>query len=279
MGLATTTAQTAKRGLTGAVKHAAGLADLVARPQAGAMILLYHRVGSGSTLELDVAASLFDEQMAAISAAGRAASLDDAVEALSRAIEPAIHPAVVTFDDGTVDIVDVALPILVRHGVPATIYVATRFVEDREDFPYGGTPLTWAALAEAVSTGLVTVGSHTHSHAVMDKLAPAEAEDELRRSRRLIEDRLQVSADHFAYPKGVSDPTAEAAVRRHYRTAALADMGTNPYGRTDPYRLARSPIQASDGMRWFGQKLAGGMALEGKLRARMNRRRYASAST
>jgi len=259
----------------------------VAPPQAGAIILLYHRVGSGAGVELDVPASVFDEQMAVIARSGRAATLDDAVDVLTTATGPTTghstgpdaHPAVVTFDDGTADLVDVALPILVRHGVPATIYVATRFIEDGVDFPYGGTPLSWAALAEAVSTGLVTVGSHTHSHAVMDKLSESEADDELRRSRHLIEDRLGVGADHFAYPKGVVDGRAEPIVRRHYSTAALADMGTNHYGRTDPHRLARTPIQASDGIRWFGPKLAGGMALEGRLRARMNRRRYASASS
>jgi peptidoglycan/xylan/chitin deacetylase (PgdA/CDA1 family) len=270
--------RTARNGLATAVKHAAGLVDRVAPPSPGAVILLYHRVGTGAGLELDIPADAFDRQMAMIAESGRAAHLDQAVEALAAGAPLSVHPAVVTFDDGTADVVDHALPILVRHRVPATVYVATDFVEQQRPFPYDGPPLTWTALAEAVSTGLVTVGSHTHTHAVMDKLDDRAADDELRRSRDLIEDRLGVAAEHFAYPKGVATPAAEVAVRRRYRTAALADMGVNRYGATDRYRLARSPIQRGDGMRWFSAKLAGGLALEGRLRARMNRRRYAAAS-
>ena len=72
---------------------------------------------------------------------------------------------------------------------------------------------------------------------------------------------------------------ADAAVRARFRSAALAGTRPNPYGRTDPYRLARSPIQRADGMSWFRRKLDGGMALEDRLRTLANRRRYAGATT
>ena len=72
---------------------------------------------------------------------------------------------------------------------------------------------------------------------------------------------------------------AEVAVRRRYRTAALADMGVNRYGATDRYRLARSPIQRGDGMRWFRHKATGGLALEDTLRRLVNRGRYAGPAT
>jgi hypothetical protein len=74
-------------------------------------------------------------------------------------------------------------------------------------------------------------------------------------------------------------------VGERFRSAALAGTRVNPYrtkqtpGGTDPQRLARSPIQASDGMQFFERKLAGGMALEDSFRRAMNRARYARAST
>lgn len=58
-----------------------------------------------------------------------------------------------------------------------------------------------------------------------------------------------------------------------------AGTRANPYGRTDRQRLARSPVQTSDGMRWFERKLAGGMGLEDRMRQLRNRRRYAGACT
>ena len=43
--------------------------------------------------------------------------------------------------------------------------------------------------------------------------------------------------------------------------------------------LHRSPIQVSDGLRWFRRKAAGGLSLEDDLRRLRNRRRYAGAVT
>ena len=59
---------------------------------------------------------------------------------------------------------------------------------------------------------------------------------------------------------------------------ALAGTRANAYGSTDVYRLARSPVQHADGMRWFEHKLAGGLSLEDGVRRLANRTRYAGAS-
>ena len=68
-------------------------------------------------------------------------------------------------------------------------------------------------------------------------------------------------------------------MRSRFRSAALAGTRPNPVGGTDPYRLARSPVQVSDGMHYFDSKLAGGMALEDDLRRLVNRVRYTGART
>jgi peptidoglycan/xylan/chitin deacetylase (PgdA/CDA1 family) len=264
------------------VKTSAAAADRLRHPTPGIVVLIYHRVGAGSGLEIDLPVDLFDEQMAALAAEGRTTTLDDALERLAdpNPVAPAPSPVVVTFDDGTADFADVALPILERHQVPAALYVATDFVERGKPFPGGGTPLSWRAIDDTRSTGLVTIGSHTHTHALLDRASAPEAEQELDRSTELIGERLGIAVEHFAYPKAVAgSPAADAAIRRRFRSAALAGTRPNPYGRTDPYRLARSPIQVADGMRWFRRKAAGGMALEDGLRRVLNRRRYAGQAT
>jgi peptidoglycan/xylan/chitin deacetylase (PgdA/CDA1 family) len=266
-----------------AVKASAVAVDQIWRPRRGVVVLAYHRVGGRSELEVDLPTELFDRQMEAMASQGRVVTLDEALEALSRPEPPepsGPDPVVVTFDDGTADIVDVALPILERYRIPVTLYLATDFVERGELFPYWGMPLSWSALADAVSTGLVDVGSHTHTHALLDRLGPAAVADELDRSIGLIQDHLGRPVRHFAYPKALDGNLQTVlAVRRRFASAALAGTRPNPYGRTDPHRLARSPIQVADGMHWFHRKLKGGMAAEDVLRRFLNRRRYAEATT
>ena len=89
-----------------------------------------------------------------------------------------------------------------------------------------------------------------------------------------------MAAEHFAYPKALlGSPAAEAAVKARFRSAAVAGTRPNPPGATDPYRLARSPVQVSDRRAWFHRKVRGGMAVEDGLRRTINRRRYAGATT
>lgn len=265
-----------------AVKAASAAIDAVTPAPQGVAVLIYHRVGGGSGLDVDLDPAVFDDQMATVAGQGGALTIDEAAAML---VDPAPQPGgpppvVVTFDDGTVDFVDEVLPVIVRHRVPVTLYVATAHLEHGLPFPGDGPPMSWAGLAEAVSTGLVTVGSHTHGHRLLDRLAPAAIDDELDRSIELIGDRVGVQAAHFAYPKAVPpSPAADRAVRHRFRTAALAGTRLNAFGRTDLHRLARSPIQASDGARYFRRKLAGGMRTEDALRQIANRRRYARATT
>jgi peptidoglycan/xylan/chitin deacetylase (PgdA/CDA1 family) len=263
-----------------AVKWSAASADWVVRPPRGVVVLQYHRIGNRSLLEIELPEARFEEQMALLADEHRAATLDRSLELVAGAPSPEPDPVVVTFDDGTADFADSAFPVLERYGIPAVLYVTTSFVEDQRRFPHDGIPLSWAALRDLAATGLVTIGSHTHTHALLDRADIKVAASELDRSIALLEDRLGIEPRHFAYPKGVpGSPSAVSAVRSRFASAALADVGVNRYGRTDPYRLARSPIQASDGMRWFARKLNGGLALEGTLRRVINHRRYAGVTS
>lgn len=266
------------------IKTVAAAGDRLRPPVSGVVVLIYHRVGGGSGTEVDLSPEAFDEQMAWLAASGRAVTLDAAVDMLDPAtaggaVPPPDDPVVVTFDDGTADLADVATPILQRHGVPATVYLATRFIDEGIAFPDDGTPLSWSAVRDMASTGLMTFGSHTHGHLLLDRLPPAEAAGELDRARALIEDQVGAPAHHFAYPKAVAaSPEVEPLVRERHRSAALGGNRPNPYGRTDVHRLARTAVQVSDGRDFFVRKARGGMALEDDIRRAVNRIRYRAAT-
>jgi peptidoglycan/xylan/chitin deacetylase (PgdA/CDA1 family) len=263
------------------IKTLAAAGDRMRPPAAGVVVLIYHRVGGGSGTEVDLSPQAFDEQMAWLAATGRVVTLDAAIDLLAGTAgsDGRDDPVVVTFDDGTADLADHAAPVLERHGVPATVYLATRFVDEGIAFPDDGTPLSWSAVKDMAATGLVTFGSHTHGHLLLDRLAAAQAADELDRSRQLIEDHVGAPAHHFAYPKAVAaSPEVEPLVRERFRSAALGGNRPNPPGRTDVHRLSRSAVQVSDGNEFFVRKARGGMAFEDSIRRAVNRVRYRAAT-
>jgi peptidoglycan/xylan/chitin deacetylase (PgdA/CDA1 family) len=260
------------------MKRTAAAVDRIRRPRAGFVVLIYHRVGQRTPVEVDLPTSLFDEQMAWLAEHCEVVPLGVGIDRVARGYNAPM--VAVTFDDGTADFAEVAVPVLERYRIPATLYVATDFVESGREFPDAGVPVSWAALADAVATGLVDVGSHTHTHALLDRLPADEVPAELDRSIGLIGDRLGVTAAHFAYPKALpGSPAADAAVRERFVSAAVAGCRANVPVLMDPWQLARTPVQTSDGMHWFPHKVAGGMAFEDTLRTVLNRRRYADATS
>jgi len=206
------------------------------------VILLYHRVGP-EEVEIELDPSEFERELAYLAAHEQVRSLDDVLERSAGGV-------VLTFDDGTPDFHERVIPLLERYRLPATLYLATRLAESRAG-------ITWSQLAEDLTTGLVTVGSHTHAHTDLAHATTGEAAKEMRRSKDLIEDRLGVVCRDFAFPWAVASPSAIRAARDVFRSAAVHAWRTNRAGRVDPFALGRTPVLRSDGPFFFEQKVRG----------------------
>jgi len=103
-------------------------------------VLTYHRVSSfGAASELDdgvvdATPDLLEKQLSFVRRWFQPIAMDDLLAfGEGRAGLPA-NPLLVTFDDGYRDNHDIALPILAKHGVRATFFVATDYVERRRLF-------------------------------------------------------------------------------------------------------------------------------------------------
>ncbi|MCI0662032.1 MAG: polysaccharide deacetylase family protein [Acidobacteria bacterium] len=111
--------------------------------------LLYHRVTTESkvpmppnpSINITLPVTEFEQQIAYISKHYNCVALPEAVERLAEGTL-SNRTIVVTFDDGYRDNLLHALPVLERHGVPATIFVATGLID--------GTCVPWWYELEAL---------------------------------------------------------------------------------------------------------------------------------
>jgi peptidoglycan/xylan/chitin deacetylase (PgdA/CDA1 family) len=110
------------------------------------IIPMYHRVSAaGAThegaiveMELGVPADRFREQLRVMAWFGRFVTLD---EGLCHVRSPGRGTVIaITFDDGYRDNLEHALPVLARHGAPATVFPVVRSAD-------GGRPLWWDELS------------------------------------------------------------------------------------------------------------------------------------
>lgn len=236
------------------------LAVLPQGKAAGSTFLIYHRVGGGSSDELDLTVESFRQQVDVL-ADHRVTSIDEATDALGRGDTD--HRVVLTFDDGFRDLYDNAWPLLRERSLPFTVYLTTGYVggalqwEGSTAKEQGAPALTWDQLKEMRDSGLCTIANHTHTH-VRPELLDV---DELDRCTHTIKEQLGVDARHFAYTWGVPVPAMEQALRERFVSSATGQLGRNLPG-TDPARFARVPVRRTDPVEFFRAKLHGGLVPE-----------------
>jgi peptidoglycan/xylan/chitin deacetylase (PgdA/CDA1 family) len=112
------------------------------------------------------------------------------------------------------------LPVLSDRGFRATFFVCGQRVDAE-----GG--LSKTMLREMHAAGM-HIGSHAMTHRFLTTLPPAEEEDELARSQRLLQEIVGAPVDHFAPPGGRwSRRTADTLRRLSYRAVSTSAFGYN----------------------------------------------------
>ncbi len=254
----------------------------------GLIILIYHRIGGSTGSPIDVPADTFARQMAFLRERHTTVSLDAVIDGtLAGGGTGKTDLVAVTFDDGHRDIFEHAFPILMKYRIPATIYLATQYVETQRPFDFGAyaaggarpQPLTWPQVRDMAASPLIQIGGHTHSHVDLTRLPAGAMRDEVERNRRMIEDRIGTTPRHFAYPWGRFSPSAKAIVGESFATAVRGGCKKNPYGHLDALALWRTPIQQADGFWFFRLKLGSYLDGEEAFRTLASRARNGATTT
>lgn len=226
-------------------------------------VLMYHSIGTTTARKFRrfaVPPDEFAAQMAFLAVEGyqpvTAAEL--AASRSGRPLPP--RPVVLTFDDAYTDFYTAALPVLRQHDFRAALYVPTAYVGDTTRFNgssgEGSRPvLSWQGLRDLAAEG-IEVAAHSHTHPQMDRVPAEVVRDEAARSRSLLEDKLGLAVEGFAYPFGYWDSEARAAVAgAGFRYAfAVAEMVATTDD--DMMTLPRLTVNAGIGVAGLARLLA-----------------------
>ena len=222
------------------------------------LVLAYHGLGRFSRAldphNLMVDPARFRAQLSVLRRRGyRLLALSEFAQGLDDG-PPARGTCALTFDDGTVDNLEVVAPLLAEFQAPATFFVCPGLLgEPHFDMPaQAGVRLMNAGeLRELASSPLVEIGSHTMAHTELSSASEADAHREMADSKAALEELLQLSVHSFAYPKcGYSPGCPEAARRAGYAVAVTcADLGG-----WRRFELSRESIDTLDGRIGFALK-------------------------
>lgn len=225
-------------------------------------VLMYHQIDvpppSGTPLRgLVVSPPSFARQMFMLRALGyRGLSMRDLEPYLTGQKRGRVVG--ITFDDGYQNNLVNALPTLKRHGFTATCYAVSSMIGGTNSWDRGlvaEKPLMTASDWTSWLAAGMDVGSHTRTHADLEKITQEQAVDEISGSRLELQARLNCEVRHFCYPYGRFGAEHSQAVREAgYVTATTTRRGRVHAG-DDPMTLRRVLVAQATNMLQFGAKI------------------------
>lgn len=223
------------------------------------------------------------------------------------------YAVALSIDDGYESVYTLGFPALREAKVPATLFIATQFVNervplwpDRLEYAFAGAPgdpaarrarlkslqsrakdllpaeremliapveaelrrklildasapenyrpLTWAQAKEMADSGLMEIGSHTHTHTIATLLGDLDGRHEFAQSKALVEKNVGRPCDLFCYPNGDYDDFSAATTRLLKEAGYLCGLTTvagfvKPGA--DPYTILRFGTDDRDSFEKF----------------------------
>lgn len=228
------------------------------------LVLCYHALSEDWRADLSVRPDAFERQLELLVSRGyRGARFSEAVLSPPRG-----KTLAVTFDDGFRSVQELALPILERLGLPATVFAVTDFAREDEGLAlrwpgidqWCGGPhdrelasLSWRELRDLADRGW-EIGSHTCAHPHLTQLDDDLLREELDRSRQACATGTGRPCSSIAYPYGSVDARVVAAARASGYAAGAA-LPARLHERR-PLQWPRAGIYQNDDLRRFRLKVS-----------------------
>jgi peptidoglycan/xylan/chitin deacetylase (PgdA/CDA1 family) len=227
-------------------------------------ILLYHSISDQATRLYQpwtISPREFESHVAYLCDQGfQPMTIDDLAQAIRLSGKKLPErPVLLTFDDGLADFLIGAMPVLAKFGFPATLFIATGYIDRtsrwlvKEGEQYRPM-LSWKEIASLEG---VCLGSHSHTHPQLDILSLLEARNEIFYSKQLLEQKLGIPINTFAYPHGYySNELREITKSAGYSSACIVGhaMATDL---SDLYTLPRMIIKSDVDTMVLGKYLEG----------------------
>jgi peptidoglycan/xylan/chitin deacetylase (PgdA/CDA1 family) len=200
----------------------------------GSAILTYHSLDNSGSV-ISNSPGLFQAQIESLVARGITVTSLENLRRTPRAVA-------LTFDDGYQNFAEFALPLLLRHRIPATVFIVSGHCGQSNSWEASRhiprLPLmSWDTL-RSLPADLISFGAHSISHADLTRVSTERVQTELRQSRTEIEQRTGRPVSCFAYPYGALNKSVRDAAALEYQLAVgtrLARVPDDP----DPLNLPR----------------------------------------
>lgn len=219
-------------------------------------ILTYHQIRNllpstpANVLSITVSPKEFEKQMEYLVSQGyQTIYFSDLLDYLENGCPLPEKPIILTFDDGWVEDFSVVYPVLKNYSMVGTFFPPTNWV----DHDAKGL-LSWDQIS-AMSLGGMEFGSHTESHAWLDRISDDRVLSEVSLSKQHIEAHTGKPVIVLAYPGGAFSTNVIDLIKEAGYQAAVTTLYGSDQNLRDIFTLHRIGVHYTDSIEVFASRL------------------------
>jgi peptidoglycan/xylan/chitin deacetylase (PgdA/CDA1 family) len=163
----------------------------------------------------------------------------------------------VTFDDGFVNFLEMALPELASRNIPTLMFAITRALGKSFGPPSGPEKVMTPQQLRDLPESLVVIGSHTLTHPYLPELNEDHASYEIGESRLELEQLLSKPVRFFSFPFGGMSPRLVTLCQQAGYTQVFSTLPESTSFEKTDYCIGRIRVDPWDWRVEFRLKLAG----------------------
>lgn len=231
----------------------------------GIRVLMYHKVSTEKTDYLTVNIAQLDSQLKHLQA------LDyqyiTAQQLLDFYLEKKPlpdRPILLTFDDGYVNNLELAYPLLKRYNAKATIFIPSSFVGDTNVWDKGSDRIMTVAQLKNLDPSVFELALHSHRHKNFKNMPLDSIEQDVQQNIAFFTENNIPFTPVLAYPYG-GRPTGvhflkmvEMFNKNGIKAAFRIGNWVNPFNTPALYELKRLDIRGTDSLEDFKKKVKKG---------------------
>jgi peptidoglycan/xylan/chitin deacetylase (PgdA/CDA1 family) len=238
--------------------------QLFPTPQ-GIRILMYHKVSTDKTDYLTVTTEQLKSHLQYIQDAGyQYITSQQLLDFYYKKIPLPPNPILLTFDDGYINNLELAYPILKKYKAKATICIPSNFVEKTNGWDNGDDPIMTTEQLKNLDPSVFECALHSHLHENYKNMSLSEIEKDIDLNIQFFEKNKLPFTPILAYPYGgrPSGATFEDMVKmfknKNIKAAFRIGNSVNSFYTNDLYQLKRIDIKGTDSFEIFKNKVAKG---------------------
>jgi peptidoglycan/xylan/chitin deacetylase (PgdA/CDA1 family) len=232
----------------------------------GIPVLMYHKIDEYQKDMLTMTTEDFEKQLQYLQELQyQSITINELIGFLENKTTLPQNPVLITFDDGYVNNLTLAYPLLKKYQMKATIFLPTAYLGGMSSWYDGGAMLMTYEQLKLMDTGVIEFGLHSHKHPNFKHLSIEQMREEMLTNQQILAQNGITYTPAFAYPYGGRPKKKEAsqAMKKMFaeigiKAAFRIGNKVNSFKPKDVYELKRIDIQGNDSFWAFKTKLKKG---------------------